>query len=141
MLLSLLTSSLIPLLLFLSFAGSTVLVAAGAALLFALFWIGIALAVLVPTLFVACAAAVCVWAWAVASFVAARWALRVLQSIAGSGSGSGSSISSDGPAKPSSPALPSPSSWTKVASADDDEKKEESPASKPGFGYESVLGA
>lgn len=134
MLLSLLTFSLIPVLLFLSFTGSTALVAAGAAVVFAMFWTGVALAVLVPTLFITCGIAICVWAWAVASFMAARWALRVLQSIAG-GAGGPASLS---------PAFPSPSSWTKVLSDDEtryaDEKKGQSLAHKPGFGYESVLG-
>ncbi|GAB1314776.1 hypothetical protein MFIFM68171_04986 [Madurella fahalii] len=136
-LVSLVTFSLIPVLLFLSFTGSAVLLAGGAALVFTMFWTGVALAVLVPTLFITCGIAICVWAWAVASFMAARWAFRVVQSIAGSPDGSA----------PSSSAFPSPLSWTKVPSDDDDdetkhadEKTGPSLAHKPGFGYESVLG-
>ena len=65
--------SFLPLLLFLVFSLSTVAFALGAALVFALFWIGVAFMLLVPTLLVTFSVAVLVWAWAVGSFVVARW--------------------------------------------------------------------
>ncbi|KEY72915.1 hypothetical protein S7711_06745 [Stachybotrys chartarum IBT 7711] len=65
--------SFIPILLFTTFALSVVAFALGAALLFALFWIGVALLVLVPTLLVTASLGLLLWAWAVGSFVVARW--------------------------------------------------------------------
>jgi hypothetical protein len=46
------------------------------ALLFSLFWIGIALLVLVPTLFITVSLGIVVWIWGVGSFAVARWVLR-----------------------------------------------------------------
>ncbi|PHH63151.1 hypothetical protein CDD81_6202 [Ophiocordyceps australis] len=63
----------LPLLLFAAFAASTVVLALGAAVVFSLFWIGLALLVLVPVLLVASSVALIVWVWAVASFLLARW--------------------------------------------------------------------
>jgi hypothetical protein len=65
--------SFLPLLIFLTFSLSTILFALGAAIVFALFWIGVALLILVPALLVTSSIAVLVWGWAVGSFVVARW--------------------------------------------------------------------
>ncbi|KAF4962275.1 hypothetical protein FSARC_9628 [Fusarium sarcochroum] len=65
--------SFLPLLIFLTFSLSTVVFALGAAVVFALFWIGVALLVLVPTLLVTSSIAVLVWGWAIGSFAVARW--------------------------------------------------------------------
>ncbi|KAF4960932.1 hypothetical protein FGADI_582 [Fusarium gaditjirri] len=65
--------SFLPLLIFLTFSLSTILFALGAALVFALFWIGVALLVLVPALLVTSSIAVLVWGWAIGSFIIARW--------------------------------------------------------------------
>ncbi|KID88276.1 hypothetical protein MGU_04686 [Metarhizium guizhouense ARSEF 977] len=62
-----------PLLLFATFSLCTVVFGLGAAIIFALFWIGIALLVLAPTLLVASSVAVLVWAWSAGSFLVARW--------------------------------------------------------------------
>ncbi|KAK2027957.1 hypothetical protein LX32DRAFT_417139 [Colletotrichum zoysiae] len=64
--------SFLPILVFVSFAASTVAFAFGAAVVFSLFWIGVALLVLVPTLFFTCSIAVLVWVWAAGSFVVAK---------------------------------------------------------------------
>ncbi|CRK37552.1 hypothetical protein HYQ45_002028 [Verticillium longisporum] len=64
--------SFLPLVIFATFALSTVGFALGAALIFALFWIGVALLVLVPTLFLTSAVGLLVWIWAAGSFVVAR---------------------------------------------------------------------
>lgn len=65
--------SFIPLLTFAIFSLSTVAFAFFAAIVFSLFWIGVALLVLVPALLVTFSIAVLVWAWAVGSFIVARW--------------------------------------------------------------------
>ena len=65
--------SFLPLLIFVIFSLSTILFALGSAIVFALFWIGVALLVLVPALLVTSSIAVLVWGWAVGSFVVARW--------------------------------------------------------------------
>ncbi|KAH6603237.1 kinase [Trichoderma cornu-damae] len=65
--------SLLPLLLFLSFALSAFLLAVFAAFIFALFWIGVAGLLLVPALLVASSLAVLCWASCVGSFVVLRW--------------------------------------------------------------------
>ncbi|KAF7561523.1 hypothetical protein G7046_g2629 [Stylonectria norvegica] len=65
--------SFLPLLTFAIFSVSTVAFALGAAILFSLFWIGVAFMLLVPTLLVTSSIAVLVWGWAVGSFVVARW--------------------------------------------------------------------
>ncbi|KAK7959341.1 uncharacterized protein PG986_004195 [Apiospora aurea] len=70
--------SLLPLMLFVSFALSTAVFAFVCGLVFSLFWIGIATLILVPTLFVAFSVAILVWIWAVATFIFAR---RVYQMI------------------------------------------------------------
>ena len=43
------------------------------AIVFSLFWIGIALLVLLPTLFITVSLGIVVWIWAVSSFLIARW--------------------------------------------------------------------
>ncbi|CAM1502755.1 Fc.00g075310.m01.CDS01 [Cosmosporella sp. VM-42] len=65
--------SFLPLLIFATFAISTVAFALGSAIIFSLFWIGVAMLLLVPTLLVTFSIAVLVWGWAVGSFVVARW--------------------------------------------------------------------
>ena len=65
--------SFLPLIIFVIFSLSTILFALGSAIIFALFWIGVALLVLVPSLLVTSSIAVFVWGWAVGSFVVARW--------------------------------------------------------------------
>ncbi|KAG7417233.1 hypothetical protein LZL87_007032 [Fusarium oxysporum] len=65
--------SFLPLLIFLTFSLSTIVFALGAAIVFALFWIGVALLVLVPALLVTSSIAVLVWGWAIGSFIIARW--------------------------------------------------------------------
>ncbi|CAG9942350.1 unnamed protein product [Clonostachys rosea f. rosea IK726] len=62
-----------PILIFSAFVFSTLVFAFGVALLFSLFWFGLALFVLVPALLGAASIAVLVWAWALGSFLAARW--------------------------------------------------------------------
>ncbi|KAK1991313.1 hypothetical protein LX36DRAFT_685550 [Colletotrichum falcatum] len=64
--------SFLPVLVFVSFAASTIAFAFGAAAVFSLFWIGVALFILVPTLFFTCSIAVLVWVWAAGSFVIAK---------------------------------------------------------------------
>jgi signal transduction histidine kinase len=65
--------SSLPLVLFVSFALSTTIFAFISAVVFSLFWIGLGMLVLVPTLFVTFSVAVLVWLWAVATFVTGRW--------------------------------------------------------------------
>jgi len=65
--------SLPPILLFTTFLLSTLLLSLGAAILFTLFWTGVALFILVPSLFIAAGCAIFLWTWAVGSFIAARW--------------------------------------------------------------------
>ncbi|OIW29386.1 hypothetical protein CONLIGDRAFT_680237 [Coniochaeta ligniaria NRRL 30616] len=65
--------SLPPILLFTTFVLSTLLLTLGAAILFTLFWTGVALFLLVPSLFIAAGCAIFLWTWAVGSFIAARW--------------------------------------------------------------------
>ncbi|KAF6836199.1 hypothetical protein CMUS01_05501 [Colletotrichum musicola] len=72
-LLSQLVFSSLPVILFSAFALSTAAFAVGAAVVFALFWIGIALLVLVPTLFFTCSVGILVWVWAAGSFLLAKW--------------------------------------------------------------------
>ncbi|KAJ4389536.1 hypothetical protein N0V93_007006 [Gnomoniopsis smithogilvyi] len=66
--------SLLPLLLFASFAFGTVALAAISALLFSLFWIGVAALVLGGTLFVTSSLALLSWAWVVGAYLAASFA-------------------------------------------------------------------
>lgn len=59
---------------FLSFAISTIIFALGTAILFSVFWIGVALLLLLPTLFITVSLGILVWMWAVGSYLVARWA-------------------------------------------------------------------
>ncbi|KAI1407680.1 hypothetical protein F5Y13DRAFT_124499 [Hypoxylon sp. FL1857] len=68
-----LTLSLAPLLLFAGFAATTVAVSLISAVLFSLFWIGVAMLFLVPTLFITFSIALLLWLWAAATFFAGRW--------------------------------------------------------------------
>ncbi|KAK3191904.1 hypothetical protein K4F52_001947 [Lecanicillium sp. MT-2017a] len=68
--------SFLPLLLFTIFGASTVAFAVGGAILFALFWIGLGLLVLIPTLFITASIGLLVWAWAAGSFVVVRAVYR-----------------------------------------------------------------
>ncbi|KAL2760358.1 hypothetical protein ACRALDRAFT_1059809 [Sodiomyces alcalophilus JCM 7366] len=69
--------SFLPLVTFAVFALSLATLALGAAIVFSLFWIGVALLVLVPTLFLTSSIGLLVWVWAAGSFVVAKrlWAL------------------------------------------------------------------
>ena len=42
------------------------------------FWIGVALLILLPTLFITVSLAIAVWAWAVGSFLLARWVYSII---------------------------------------------------------------
>ncbi|KAI1396850.1 hypothetical protein F4819DRAFT_114508 [Hypoxylon fuscum] len=68
-----LTLSLAPVLLFAGFAATTLVVSLLSGLLFSLFWIGIALLLLVPTLFLTFSIALLLWVWAAAAFFTGRW--------------------------------------------------------------------
>ena len=72
------TLAILPLLLFVSFVFSTILFAIGAALIFILFWLGVAMLVLAPTLLLTLALSVGVWAWGVATFLAVRWLYNLI---------------------------------------------------------------
>jgi hypothetical protein len=72
------TFSLLPILIFVTFALSTLIFALATAILFTLFWTGVALLLLVPTLLVTSGIGLCVWAWFVSSFVALRWVYRLV---------------------------------------------------------------
>ncbi|KAI8957285.1 hypothetical protein F5Y11DRAFT_360972 [Daldinia sp. FL1419] len=77
---------LTPLLLFAGFAATTIAVSLITAVLFSLFWIGIATLFLVPTLCLTFTVALLLWAWAAATFFAGRWAYDKLPfSIDGDG--------------------------------------------------------
>lgn len=65
--------SLMPLLIFLSFVGTVAITVAGAALLFTLFWIGVAMAILAPFLMISISCALFVWVSGFAAFSIARW--------------------------------------------------------------------
>merc|ERR1712093_972733 len=64
--------------LILSFSLGVLFLSLITALLFSLFWIGVALLVLVPTLFITVSLAIVVWVWAVSSFLVARWVYNVV---------------------------------------------------------------
>ncbi|KAK1237426.1 hypothetical protein MKX08_003051 [Trichoderma sp. CBMAI-0020] len=65
--------SLLPILLFISFALSTFFLTLCAAVIFTLFWTGVASLFLIPTLFITSSLAVLCWGSSVGSFVVARW--------------------------------------------------------------------
>ncbi|KAI4862844.1 hypothetical protein F4820DRAFT_396915 [Hypoxylon rubiginosum] len=68
-----LSLSLAPLLLFAGFVTTTLAVSLISALMFSLFWMGIATLILVPTLFLTFSIALLFWAWAAATYFAGRW--------------------------------------------------------------------
>ncbi|KAI0465554.1 hypothetical protein F4859DRAFT_519987 [Xylaria cf. heliscus] len=67
-----LLTALVPVLLFATFVLSTTALAFACAVAFALFWNGVALLVLVPTLFLTFGLAVLVWLWAVGTYIVFR---------------------------------------------------------------------
>ncbi|KAI9807371.1 MAG: hypothetical protein M1833_000114 [Piccolia ochrophora] len=69
--------SALPLLLFVSFALGTAILSFFAAVAFAAFWIGAALLVLLPTLFLTGSAGILIWLWAVGSFLVGRFLYRL----------------------------------------------------------------
>ncbi|KAH8815573.1 hypothetical protein F5884DRAFT_182918 [Xylogone sp. PMI_703] len=70
--------SFTPLALFAAFVIGTLLFSLFAALVFSLFWTGVALLVLIPTLFITVPIGVFLWVSATTSFLAARWLYNVL---------------------------------------------------------------
>ncbi|KAI1204580.1 uncharacterized protein F4807DRAFT_326949 [Annulohypoxylon truncatum] len=72
------TLSLAPILLFAGFAMTTIAFSLISAVIFSLFWIGVATLFLVPTLFITFSIALLLWAWAAATFFAGRWAYERL---------------------------------------------------------------
>ncbi|KAH8658686.1 hypothetical protein BGZ60DRAFT_566990 [Tricladium varicosporioides] len=77
--------SLTPLLLFTSFSIGCLLLASISAILFSIFWIGLALAILVPTLFVTVGLGLFVWVWVVGSWLVGRWAWSIVFEKGGKG--------------------------------------------------------
>jgi hypothetical protein len=63
---------------FASFAICATALALISAVIFSLFWIGVASLVLVPALFVTFSIAVLVWLWAVATFLVGRWIYNMM---------------------------------------------------------------
>lgn len=63
----------LPLLLFVFFAASVIAFALVSAILFAGFWVSVAMLVLAPTLLVTVSLGVLAWVWAAGSFLVARW--------------------------------------------------------------------
>lgn len=58
---------------FVAFALSTFALSLGAAVLFTVFWMGVAFAFITPAVVVASCIAGIVWAWAVVGFLVVRW--------------------------------------------------------------------
>lgn len=65
--------ALLPLAGFATFVISIFTIAVGGAVLFILFWIGVALLVLVPCLLVTFTLALFTWSWAVSCFLIGKW--------------------------------------------------------------------
>lgn len=63
---------------FLAFSSGVVAFSATMAVLFSMFWIGCALFVLLPVLFITSSIGVMFWLWTVGSFVMARWLYRIV---------------------------------------------------------------
>ncbi|KAI9677395.1 MAG: hypothetical protein M1817_006348 [Caeruleum heppii] len=105
------TLSTLPLLLFTTFTVGTLVLSTIAALAFSLFWIGVAILVLVPTLFITFSIGILVWLWLVGTWITLRYAYKTLNSAMGgvpeikaevrtaNGLTSVSTISQDGPPK------------------------------------------
>ncbi|RDW60094.1 hypothetical protein BP5796_11700 [Coleophoma crateriformis] len=70
--------SITPLLLFVSFVTSTFLFAAFCAVIFSLFWAGIALLILTPTLFITVGFGLLLWTWALSSYLVAKWVYSLI---------------------------------------------------------------
>ncbi|UKZ94372.1 uncharacterized protein TrAFT101_009244 [Trichoderma asperellum] len=92
--------SLLPILLFLSFALSTFFLTLGAAVIFTLFWVGVASLFLIPTLFITSSLAVLCWGSSLGSFIVARWLYHHAPASVFSGSSdtssTGTEVTSDG---------------------------------------------
>lgn len=84
-LLTTLAISLPPLLLFTTFTLSVLAFSFISAILFSLFWIGIATILLVPTLFITCGLGIFIWVWAVSSWIVARWLYGFVPASKGTG--------------------------------------------------------
>lgn len=84
-LLTTLTISLPPLLLFTTFTLSVLAFSFISAILFSLFWIGIATILLIPTLFFTCGLGIIIWVWAISSWVVARWLYGFVPATQGKG--------------------------------------------------------
>ncbi|KAH8752138.1 hypothetical protein F5882DRAFT_61471 [Hyaloscypha sp. PMI_1271] len=69
-----------PVAIFLAFALGALALSFITALLFSLFWIGVALLLLVPTLFITVSLGIVLWVWAVSSFLIARWVYNFVPS-------------------------------------------------------------
>ncbi|KAJ4423288.1 hypothetical protein N0V82_002015 [Gnomoniopsis sp. IMI 355080] len=80
--------TLLPFLLFVSFAFGTVALAAISALLFSLFWIGVAALVLGGTLFVMSSLALLAWVWVVGAYLVANFAYGLVFSDSQAAAGS-----------------------------------------------------
>jgi len=70
--------SFIPIAIFASFVFGVVVFTAIVAVSFALFWIGVALLVLIPVLLIAVSLAIGTWLWAVGTFLVSRWIYNAL---------------------------------------------------------------
>jgi hypothetical protein len=70
--------SIIPIALFAILTAGTLLFSLTTALLFSSFWIGLYLLFLIPTLFITISTAVALWAWAICSFLTARWLYNLI---------------------------------------------------------------
>jgi hypothetical protein len=66
----------IPIQLFNIFVVSTVAIAFMTAVAFTAFWVGTAVFVLLPTLFITVSIGVFVWIWAVSTYMAASWCYK-----------------------------------------------------------------
>ena len=69
--------SALPFLLFVTFAVLTLVLSVVAALAFSVFWIGVAVLILVPTLLTLLFAGVFVWIWAIGTYLFCRFAYRM----------------------------------------------------------------
>jgi len=67
-----------PLLIFAIFIASTVLFSLSIAVIFSLFWLGVALLVLVPTILIAFSFGLGLWIWGASSFIFARWVYSLI---------------------------------------------------------------
>ncbi|KAI1336342.1 hypothetical protein F5Y15DRAFT_418885 [Xylariaceae sp. FL0016] len=97
-------ASALPLLFFAFFTLSTLVFALLCALSFTLFWTGVALLFLVPTLFLAAGTTLLIWGWAVSTFCVGRWVWNALDKGSdGKGEGEGEGWRAVQKSKPSAP--------------------------------------